>query len=29
MKKLDLETIESMTSTKFIDTDGWLQKQPF
>ncbi|XP_047160018.1 probable pectinesterase 29 [Vigna umbellata] len=28
-KKLDLETIQNMTSTKFIDTDGWLQKQPF
>ncbi|CAJ1932720.1 unnamed protein product [Sphenostylis stenocarpa] len=28
-KKLDLETIQNMTSTKFIDTDGWLQKQLF
>ncbi|TKY69207.1 pectinesterase 29 [Spatholobus suberectus] len=26
-KKLDLETIENMTSTKFIDTEGWLQQQ--
>ncbi|KAL2347812.1 hypothetical protein Fmac_001812 [Flemingia macrophylla] len=28
-KKLDLETIENMTSTKFVDSDGWLQNLPF
>nr|KYP50010.1 putative pectinesterase 29 [Cajanus cajan] len=27
-KKLDLKTIENMTNTKFIDTDGWLQNLP-
>ncbi|RDX83478.1 putative pectinesterase 29, partial [Mucuna pruriens] len=28
-KMLDLKTMETMTSTTFIDTEGWLQHQPF